>query len=50
VVLHIRGAVFDRVIGSNPITDDRTIDPMHELREVLAVTGYSPEHASLSRG
>jgi hypothetical protein len=36
--------------GSNPITDDRTIDPMHKLREVLAVTGYSPEHASLSRG
>jgi crotonobetainyl-CoA:carnitine CoA-transferase CaiB-like acyl-CoA transferase len=30
---------------ANPITDDRTIDPMRELREVLAVTGHSPEHA-----
>ena len=30
---------------ANRITDDRTIDPMHELREVLAVTGRSPEHA-----
>jgi hypothetical protein len=30
---------------ANPITDDCTIDPMHELREVLAVTGHSPEHA-----
>jgi crotonobetainyl-CoA:carnitine CoA-transferase CaiB-like acyl-CoA transferase len=29
---------------ANPITDDRTIDPMRELREVLAVTGHSPEH------
>ena len=30
---------------ANPITDDHTIDPMQELREVLAVTGRSPEHA-----
>jgi crotonobetainyl-CoA:carnitine CoA-transferase CaiB-like acyl-CoA transferase len=30
---------------ANPITGDRTIDPMRELREVLAVTGHSPEHA-----
>ena len=28
---------------ANPITDDRTIDPMRELHEVLAVTGHSPE-------
>jgi hypothetical protein len=30
---------------ANPITDDRTVNPMRELREVLAVTGHSPEHA-----
>ena len=28
---------------ANRITDDRTIDPMRELRDVLAVTGHSPE-------
>jgi crotonobetainyl-CoA:carnitine CoA-transferase CaiB-like acyl-CoA transferase len=30
---------------ANPITNDRTIDPMRELREVLAVTDHSLEHA-----
>src|SRR3984893_6947133 len=30
---------------ANPITDHRTIDPMRELRDVLAVTGHSPEDA-----
>jgi crotonobetainyl-CoA:carnitine CoA-transferase CaiB-like acyl-CoA transferase len=30
---------------ANRITDDRTIDPMRELRDVLAVTGHSPGDA-----
>jgi len=30
---------------SSPISDDRTIDPMRELREVLAFTGHTPEDA-----
>ncbi|MDQ0391809.1 CoA transferase [Labrys monachus] len=30
---------------ANPIADDRTIDPMRELREVLAATGHAPTDA-----